>query len=76
MKIARIVAGILAAPFVALLILAVFWPDALRHNHSSAWATYELISLCPGIPILAVNYLLWFEPHIIQSIVHGNHQEE
>jgi len=76
MKAARIVAGILAFFPLTMLALFVCWPSALQHDYSSNWGLYELITLCPGIPILAVNYVLWFEPKIIKSIVHADRQEE
>jgi len=37
---------------------------------------YELITLCPGVPILAVNYLLWGDPKTINRVFYKEHQEE
>lgn len=76
MKIARIIAGILAVFPLTMLMLFIFWPSVLQHDYSSNLGFYELITLCPGVPILAVNYLLWGDPKTINRVFYKEHQEE
>lgn len=67
MKLARIIAGILAAIPLTMIIWAILDPSVHQPRNSP----FEYAYLCIGIPIMVANYLLWCEPDVVKYIVKG-----